>query len=134
VILQHHPIIGVGLDNFVFVYTRYAGYAPRFHGYANGPHNIFLSIATELGVVGMLLFSAAVVSQLRSHRYRGLALENTGEMRVLACEAACYGILASAFFLDVLWMKAFWLCWILLAVVARAQHRVQTYQSAGSVT
>jgi hypothetical protein len=67
----------------------------------------------EVGIVGLVFMLAASAAQLwAAHRARGLG----PRMVVMrAAEAACYGLLATSFFSDVLWHKFFWLPWILVA-------------------
>lgn len=56
-----HPILGVGLGNFPISYLHYA---PNFFGASQGlkgPHNDLLSIGTELGIVGLILFLGMLI-------------------------------------------------------------------------
>jgi O-antigen ligase len=63
-IIRNHPLIGVGLGNFIYAYTRYAplllvgSYATA----AFGPHNDLISVITELGIIGFILFSGFLAS------------------------------------------------------------------------
>jgi O-antigen ligase len=89
------------------------------HSYVWAAHNIYLEVAVELGIVGLVLLLTAMVSQLRAaSRCRKNVADNLGGT-IVAYEAACYAILVSAFFIGVLWEKWFWLAWILLAVAVR---------------
>jgi O-antigen ligase len=50
-----HPFFGVGLDNFLYEYRgRYIFDAAWQEPNLNHPHNIFLDIATRLGLFGLL--------------------------------------------------------------------------------
>ncbi len=111
---RHYMVFGAGLDNFPVVYTNYAGYAPQFQGYGRDPHNVFLSIGVEFGLPGLLLFISAITYQFRKAA-RVRAHETEQDYSLTACEAGCWGILVAGLFGNVLWLKAFWLSWILLA-------------------
>jgi O-antigen ligase len=118
VAVEHNGVFGAGLDSFPALYQKYAGNSPIFRGYRRGPHNIYLSITAEMGIIGLLLFLAAVRSQLRFARH-GRPAEPDIFFTLVACEAASYGMLTAAFFLDVLWRKTFWMSFILLALACR---------------
>ena len=62
---KHYPWVGTGLGNFVIVYQQYAGYSPKFHGFARNPHNTYLDVLVELGILGLVLFLIAIVTQVR---------------------------------------------------------------------
>jgi O-antigen ligase len=116
--IRRYGVIGAGLDNFQYVYGNLAGYAPNFMGFDRSPHNIFLQAWVELGIPGLLLMIAAVVSQARALgqlRKKSAVLDT----RVIACEAAFWGLLAASFFLELLWRKVFWLAWIMLALAIK---------------
>jgi len=128
-ILKHHGLLGAGLNNFNTAFTDYAGYAPVFNGFFQDSHNTYLRIWAELGLVGFSLFIAALVFQLRAvKKSRGEPIHPA----VLSCEAACLGLLASGFFLDLIWNKVFWLAWIFLAIAARVHSGNQPSDSARS--
>jgi O-antigen ligase len=53
-VFQQHPIVGVGLGSFPkSVSSKLTG--------ATSPHNVFLSISVELGLIGMALFCGLLV-------------------------------------------------------------------------
>jgi len=116
---------GAGLENFTTVYQKYSGVAPVFRGYNMEPHNVYLLIGVELGVVGLFLFANAARIQLRA----ASQLYAEGPPRALlfapavACEAACWGMLIMGFSLGVLWLKAFWFSFALLAISIRIGRR-----------
>lgn len=62
--IKDHPILGVGIGNFASLYDeyikkyrdlRYCGYKV-FH-----PHNIFLKIQSELGIIGTIVFTIMII-------------------------------------------------------------------------
>jgi O-antigen ligase len=119
-LLPDYGVIGAGWNNFIVVYTPIAGNAPNFHGFTQGSHNIFLGMIIEVGIIGLLPLLFAFRSQLREARHK---------LALLPFEAACWGILASGVFLDVVWRKSFWLCWILLAMAVQAYKGEQLESS-----
>jgi O-antigen ligase len=77
----------------------------------------------ELGIVGLFFMMAAIISQLRSVRTWTRKFAEERDPHLLAVESACLGVLASGLFLDIVWTKAFWLPWILLAFYTRIRKR-----------
>ena len=114
--LKKHMLFGTGLGNFTVVYNDFAGYAPRFAGFSRDSHNTYLGIATELGLIGFLLFVAAVFSQFRA---AGEARRSSVPPLMVAAEAACYAILVAGMFGDMLWDKTFWFSSMLLMLVSQ---------------
>lgn len=118
--LREWGLQGAGVDNFIVVYQKYSGVAPVFRGYNMEPHNVYLLIGVELGIVGLFLFAAAVRIQ-----FRVLAALNRAQSQsapfgpAIACEAACWGMLVMGLSLGILWLKAFWFSWALLAISIR---------------
>jgi O-antigen ligase len=128
---KHHSIIGAGLDNFPVAYDQYARYATVFRGYRRAPHNVYLGTFTELGIVGFLLFLAAIRSQIKmSDKLKAIAKRFP---LVVACESACFALLIAGLSKDILWDKAFWFSWILLASASRLHFGKRLrYESIGS--
>jgi O-antigen ligase len=116
--LKEHIFWGAGLGNFPVAYNRFAGYAPRFAGFNRDAHNTCLAIATELGLVGLLLFAAAIFSQFRA---AGDARRSPVPPLLVAAEAACYAILVAGMFGTFLWDKTFWFSWMLLMLVSQVE-------------
>lgn len=52
-IIKHDPFLGIGLGNFKTLYTHYQ---QNIWSYSVSPHNIFLLLATEIGILGTLFF------------------------------------------------------------------------------
>jgi O-antigen ligase len=119
----HYPIIGAGLDCFPNAYNEFVHTGSNFEGFSRAPHNVFLGVSVELGLIGFFLLLGA----LREHfRLLARALRTDSDerrrMRFIAYEAACWGLLACGFFLDILWEQYFWLT--LMLMVAAVQARV----------
>jgi len=121
--LKQFGLFGGGLDNFPYVYDLYASYAPKYEGMHRGSHNIYLCFAVELGIIGLCLMLAAIWSHFRPLQdFR--ANRSRPPAQLIGIEAGCWAMLTAAFFIDVVWRKAFWFDWILLATA------IATLQSA----
>lgn len=73
--VKDNPIIGVGLNNFPVRFWEYAERAGLRMAYGisrgTGPHNTFLSVQSELGIVGIVIFISffgVIFKALLSHR------------------------------------------------------------------
>ena len=116
--VEHYGLLGAGMDNFHVVYAQFAGTAPTFMGYDRDPHNIYLAIAVDGGILAFALFLFALSSQLNAlKRYRNS--HPKPQPRVIACEAGLWGILVFGLTGNVLWFKMFWFSWIMVAFALR---------------
>jgi len=109
-----NPILGVGLNHFNYHYQEYAreiGLDPRSE--ERSPHNLFLEIMSELGVLGLIWFIALQwVAFSGLFRARKAFLE--AGMRdyagiSLAIAAAIVGFLVTGIFLHNTHARFFWL-------------------------
>jgi O-Antigen ligase len=126
-IVKRYGLFGAGLENFHAAYNQFAGYAPIFRGFDRDPHNIYIQIFAETGIVGLVLFGVAIWSQFRP--LRSFPKQQSPNYQLLAIEAGCWGLLAHGLAANLLWRKYFWLAWILLAITVREttqEHRSGT--------
>jgi len=68
--ISQHPLLGVGLNNFTYLYQDYTkslGLAPSAN--SRSPHNLYLEVAAETGVVGLTIFIVMVILAMRSILY-----------------------------------------------------------------
>ena len=124
-IFLDHPVLGVGAGNYTVHYDRYAdrvGSAAREYDdptEAHYPHNLYLEIAAETGLPGLLVFGAGIcVAFVYVRRARRRALERgDASLAVLAGGVALglVGYLISSLFLHGQFQRYLWL---LLALVA----------------
>jgi O-antigen ligase len=127
--LEHVGILGAGLENYSEVYRFSDAYSPGV--WTKEAHNTFLTAWVELGVPGIVLLSAALASHLLV--IRTVSRAALGGALLPALEAACFGMLAGAFFADRLWVKYFWLPWILLVwAVTNARKSRSSQEIYGS--
>lgn len=106
-----HPVVGVGLDNFVVLsreYVREPGTLRFVDLVAERPHqvhNTYLQLLAETGVVGLGLFLAVVWAALGSARRAARRFQAQGATGLyrLACAVvvANVGLLAAAAFLSI---------------------------------
>lgn len=118
--LKDYFLTGAGMENFPIIYNKYATYALGYAGLNRVAHNIYLQIAVESGAIGFLLFASVVVAHLRCASQREVSSVGAVRFRLTACMAAVYGMLVASFFLGMLWTKAFWIVWIMMAICSRA--------------
>jgi O-antigen ligase len=67
VMLMDHPLLGVGLNNYSYLYQDYTkslGLAPSASN--RSPHNLYLEVAAETGIIGLIIFLIMVGLALRS--------------------------------------------------------------------
>jgi len=124
--LKDFGLIGAGLGNFPSVFDKYSSHADEFVGFRRDPHNIYLETMVELGIVGLGLLVLAVASQLRMAKLAQPSIKGIpANLRIIACQAAGWGMLTASFFLGTLWFKTFWLPWIMLTLACseRATER-----------
>jgi O-antigen ligase len=114
-----HPVLGVGAGNYSTHYDRYAdevGFASRDYeqpGDVHYPHNLYLEIAAETGLVGLAAFAAAVAAAFVSLRRARAARLARGDVLsadlAQAFEIAIAGYLISSLFLHGHFQRYLWL-------------------------
>ena len=129
--LQSYGMFGAGLDNFSNAFENYVGTSRFFAGDQRASHNIYLTVSVEFGILGILLLFAAVYSHMRAFpRPTGSSVDSS---RLVAFEAACWGMLIAGFGLDILWRKAFWCAWALSVAAVRVQRECEQLRDPASL-
>jgi O-antigen ligase len=120
-ILQDYAVVGAGLNNFPVVYNKYAGYASHQEFKSDrDPHNVYLGVSVEEGLVGLFFFAMALRTQFKIvSKVRARTAESS--TMLIACEATCWGVLVASVFGSFLWDKVFWIAWVLLAFALTVQ-------------
>ena len=118
-IVQAHPIVGAGLENFIVEYARYAGKAPVFRGLDRPAHNVYMQVQAETGIIGLALFLFAAWQQMKRRKQFSEPISARIDYFGFALEAACWGMLAMGLSGSIHWNKPFWLAFTLLASAAR---------------
>lgn len=62
--IESHPILGVGYYNFAPVFAAHDR-ANLWHGKAQLPHNIFIQVGTDSGLIGLGIFLALIYRNLK---------------------------------------------------------------------
>ncbi len=87
--LRDHPLLGVGLDNFLYEYPKYILPDAWREPNLSHPHNFILDFWTRLGIFGVLLLGALLISFFRRAR------RNFKTTDVLYARALTLGLMAS---------------------------------------
>ena len=108
-----HPILGVGLDNFLYQYPRYILAEARNEPDLSHPHNFVLDLWTRIGIFGLAAFvwlevvffrQAARVIKLSSGYERSVAIGLVASM----VDCLVHGLVDNSYFLIDLSL-VFWL-------------------------
>jgi O-antigen ligase len=107
-----HPILGVGVGNFIVHSVHYSGVLPPSYA-----HNMFLHVAAETGVLGIFFFVALLWMTWRMLRRIQAAASQTGNLFYShisqSLEISLIGFCVAAFFLSQHFNK---MLWILIAL------------------
>lgn len=105
VALKHYWVLGAGLGNFSMAYTQFD---PSFPW---GSHNIYLCVSVELGIIGFFCMIIAIYKHFILLKDRGQHRYDSAFLKASLC-----GLLISSFSVDTIWLKSFWLIWILTLI------------------
>ncbi len=111
---KDHPIFGVGLKNFPYLYLDYAkkiGLAPS--STQRSPHNLYLETAAETGTVGLFAFAIMIVVTFVTiksarDRFRRAEMYDYANM-VTGFGVALIGYLVAAIFIHAAFPRFFYL-------------------------
>lgn len=132
---QDHPFLGVGLNNYPAHYLDYSGSVgldPRLE--ARSAHNLYLQVATETGLLGLLAFGAILWLAFRGllrapAEFRRLALDDTAEI-ARAFTIGLVGYFVAATFLHAAYPRYMWLLLgIAFAIPNIVRHERQARQT-----
>ncbi len=101
------PIWATGLEALKSSWTVGDGFGTFHSTYKIDAHNIYLQLGIEVGVIGLALFLAAMLSLLGG--LRSIRSQVPGPIPPVYLEAALVGLLSYGFFHGVLVEKFFWL-------------------------
>jgi putative inorganic carbon (hco3(-)) transporter len=134
-----HPILGVGPDLFRLEYSGEYSLNTGLRDYSASsqrqPHNLYLHIAADTGILGLAAFLAIVGSTLAallSLRRRLMDTDQAGHFVVAGLAGAILVYLGSAMFLHMAYERYFWLLIGLGAAAILVYRRQPDRQRAGS--
>lgn len=134
-IMNRHPLIGVGYDNWLPYYRK------RYGG-SLVPHNIFVEAGAELGYPGLVVFLLLAGATFRlnwkTRRMTRWFVDSDGFLRnmSLGLDAALVGYLVCGLFVTVLYYPFFWINFAMsgaLYLIARDRAREQLQSMQGDV-
>ncbi|MFY9718200.1 MAG: O-antigen ligase family protein [Candidatus Cybelea sp.] len=113
-----HPWLGTGVGTFIPAYDRafFLTYQPHYLEWSRDPHNLIMSTAVELGLVGVALVAVALVLQYRSARLIPPDSPFSWLRPVFA--TSLIGMVVAAMFVDVLATKFSWLLFTEMLIFA----------------
>jgi O-antigen ligase len=114
VMLMDRPLMGIGLNNYSYLYQDYTkslGLAPSATN--RSPHNLYLEVAAETGVIGLTLFLLMIVMAMRSiltarQRFMQAGMEDYANMAT-GFAIAFAGYLLAALFVHAAYPRYFYL-------------------------
>lgn len=131
--IKEEPILGVGYYNFAAVFEE------RFpqdmlYSKAQVPHNIFIQVGTDAGLVGLTLFLGLIACLFAANRSTRRSLSaSPGHWMVAASfgyDAACIGFLIAGQFVTIAYYPFFWMQLALSVATSNVAGQIgQNYQS-----
>jgi O-antigen ligase len=114
VMIMDRPFTGVGLSNFSYLYQDYSkslGLAPSARN--RSPHNLYLEVAAETGIIGLGVFLTMIVLAMRSilqarRRFIAAGMEDYANMAT-GFAIAFAGYLLAALFVHAAYPRYFYL-------------------------
>ena len=135
-IIKERPILGIGYFNFPPYYEQNYPQDMLF-AHAELPHNIFIQIGTDAGLVGLFIFAMLIYRTIASaRRIRELAALADDKQTPFACLArgmliAMWGFIIAGQFVTVTYYPFFWVN--LAMIVALRNIAEQHYASLGII-
>jgi hypothetical protein len=127
-LVKDHPF-GAGGEGFYELSPQYASALVEQLGEKRDPHNTFVLVASEWGILGICLFIGYIVSVFRLlGEVRRTALDSMWYYRSVAIQLAMVGLLVAGCFTDRLYSEApYW-----MGAFAVALHRIHRHELAKS--
>lgn len=124
-----HPVLGVGIGNYGDNFGEYGkrlGMTQRSFenfGERQFPHELYLEVAAETGIVGLLAFAAIIAATMIAlwtayRRFKGAGALRSANM-VMSIALAISGFLLTSLFLHGTYLRYLWL---LVAIAAAARQ------------
>lgn len=137
-VFADHPVIGVGPGNFPFYYPDYADrLGLRVHAELREAHSLFLDVAAETGVIGLVCFLGVIFVTLRElsrARRRWHARDPEIANTAAGFELAIVAQLATGLFLQQGYIRYFWLLMALAGAAAFVALSADSRERVGDST
>lgn len=135
-----HPVLGVGRENYTLYQLQYLqGTSLALRARAIPPHDLYLEVATEQGIVGLAVFGGlllAVYGAIREARRRFAARKAPREAELASwLGIGLFGYLVSSLFLHGAFLYMLWLqvsLIVALRQISRSPEREPVYEQAPS--
>lgn len=109
-IFKENPLLGVGFGNYKIEFQKHASWLPEI--YYVDPHNVFLRIATETGLLGLLIFLLLIFTAFRNYWFIERHLLKNGKVKdyffVKSFEISLIGLLLHSLFRPMLFEFPFY--------------------------
>jgi O-antigen ligase len=116
-LFKEKPILGYGIGTFPYVFQRkYIPDGNFLRGEFRAPHNIYLSILVEFGLIGLIVIVLIFIYYLL--KIKNIYMKNSFDLKeFFYLNLMSYS--AIGFFLDILYRKYFWYIFIILIYIKK---------------
>jgi len=126
--LKNFCVVGAGLGNFPNVFADFGHFTPFTRVVFKDPHNIYLEIFVELGIVG---FSLLILAMRRHYQVIKSRFDYHDSNQAML-KAAFWALLTSSFFVGTLFLKSFWLFWMMILMYGNIMDKEVYKHNRGS--
>ena len=140
--IERHPFLGVGYFNFRSVYAM-QDFTKLWHGKAQLPHNIFIQVGTDAGLIGLGIYLILIYRNLKEARAIRRACEKNAGAPAYAASVArgltvtTWGFVIAGQFNTVAYYPFFWINLALTValgnIVARSENTAIPSPARGDV-
>lgn len=126
--IESHPFLGVGYFNFAPLYAL-RDPTKLWHGTAQLPHNIFIQVGTDAGLIGLGVFLMLIYRSLKTTKDIRLACENNRNAPAFAPNIArglvitTWGFVIAGQFNTVSYYPFFWINLSLIVALSNVVNR-----------
>lgn len=128
--IENHPVLGVGFFNFAPVYASHAS-DKLWHGTAQLPHNIFIQVGTDAGLLGLGIFLILIYRNFQLSREIRRMCERNGNAPPFApsvargLTVAAWGFVISGQFNTVSYYPFLWINLALAVALANIVRKAE---------
>jgi putative inorganic carbon (HCO3(-)) transporter len=112
--IKENPVFGVGYFNFPHYFERYYP-QDLFVGRTQLPHNIFIQVGTDVGIIGLSIFILLIINALRiAQNFSGKGCEDNQKMIGNCANISLIGFIIAGQFVTVTYYPFLWIHFALL--------------------